>query len=191
MSWVMPLYGKSGCGVSHSAELARPQISPMACCIWPPMSRRLSLAVNSSSMVVQRPNSAGKGESAGLEGKVALITGAGGPKESVRSTASRSATLAGAGHVSQDGVGWRRRRGLRRWPRDGRFGKLRGGCGLCWGVGPDAGDEGTDESWGEPLRYGSVETKVARECSHLVGVAPRLYCKLIVHGAMLTAKETL
>jgi len=41
------------------------------------------------------------------------------------------------------------------------------------------------------LRYGSVETKVARECSHLVGVAPRLHCKFIVHGAMLIAKETL
>src|SRR5215471_9890228 len=109
MSWVMLLYGQSGCGVSHLAELARPQISPMACCIWPPMSRRLSLAVNSSSMVVQRPNSAGKGDRAGLEGKVVLITGAGGPKESVRTTvhspASHSATLAGAGHVSQDAVG--------------------------------------------------------------------------------------
>src|SRR5215471_17408947 len=109
MSWVMPLYGKSGCSVSHSAELARPQISPMACCIWHPMSRRLSLAVNSSSMVVQLPNSAGQDDRAGLEGKVVLITGAGGPKESVSttacSTASRSATWAGAGHVSQDGVG--------------------------------------------------------------------------------------
>src|SRR5215470_10470870 len=109
MSWVMPLYGKSGCGVSHSAELARPQISPMACCIWPPMSRRLSLAVNSSSMVVQLPNSADRGDRAGLEGKAALITGAGGRKESVRTTAhspaSHSVTWAGAGHVSQDEVG--------------------------------------------------------------------------------------
>ena len=59
------------------------------------------------------------------------------------------------------------------------------------GVGPDAGDEGTDESCGEPLWHGPVETKVTRECSHLVGVAPRLYRKFIVHGAMLTAKETL
>ena len=42
-----------------SAEPARLQMSPMACCISPPMSRRLSLAVNSSSMAVQRPNSAG------------------------------------------------------------------------------------------------------------------------------------
>ena len=66
-----------------------------------------------------------------------------------------------------------------------------GGCGLGRGVGPDAGDEGPDESCGEPLWYGSVETKVTRECSHLVGVAPRLYRKFIVHGAMLTAKETL
>ena len=59
------------------------------------------------------------------------------------------------------------------------------------GVGPDAGDEGTDESCGEPLWHGSVGTKVTRECSHLVGVDPRLYRKFIVHGAMLTAKETL
>ena len=104
MSWVMPLYGQSGCGVSHLAELARPQISPMACCILPPMSRRLSLAVNSSSTVVQLPNSPGRGDRAGLEGKIALITG--------------------VGQTFQDGIGSRRRRVLKRRPRDGCFGKL-------------------------------------------------------------------
>src|SRR5919199_105326 len=100
MSWVMPLYGKSGCSVSRSAELARPQISPMVCCIWPLMSRRLSLAVNSSSMVVQLPNSA--------ERRVA-------PQEGAEAMASGRAVR---------------------------------------GVGPDAGDEGTDESCGEPLWHG-------------------------------------
>ena len=82
MSLVMPLYGKNGCGVSHSAEPARPKISPMACCILPPKNRRLSPVVNSLLMAVQRPNSAGRGEGrdGGLDGTVALITGAGGMK---------------------------------------------------------------------------------------------------------------
>ena len=55
-------------------------------------------------MVVPRPNSPGRGESAGLEGKIALIPG--------------------AGQTLQDGRGKRRRRVLRRRPRDGCCGKL-------------------------------------------------------------------
>src|SRR6266446_7833542 len=82
MFWAMLLYGKNGYGGSPLAEPARPQMSPMACCILPPKNRRLSPVVNSLLMAVQRPNSAGRGEGrqGGLDGTGALITGAGGIK---------------------------------------------------------------------------------------------------------------
>jgi hypothetical protein len=93
-------YGKSGCGIPGRAGCA-----DIAYGVYlASRSRRLSLAVNSSSMVVQRPNSPGRGERAGLEGKIALITG--------------------AGQTFQAGIRERRRRVLRRRPRDGCFGKL-------------------------------------------------------------------